>query len=405
MTQPKTENRKHVVVPPRNNTRPDAAISAATARGSRGARRRYGVRRRPRAQSAACFSAVWASRDCPSPVAAFFFRAWLAVMRVVWRQAHFAVGAALVVVAGTGLALLFDWNVALTVTALAVTNEWLFLPTSDLVWMARRGYVSPTCVRLALSAVAAMGADEADGARVAAPEARLVAKLERYRDWQTEEERGGGTRMLGERGGGGVDATPTTRVRRERARRTPTTTTRHRPDPTTRERRATTRLRRGRRAQAREGGTAPRVRDGTVKRPIRIVLRAILRLNGLVPFAERDRGAGAKAQERRGGLFRRLSRRSARRSARRPPRRRRALVPRGRATTPTPRTGGQATWKPSRNALYPTQRRGRTGRCLCVSPLATAGSSAARGMGDAVGRKRARLGKSLRRLCIGRPPR
>ena len=119
----------------------------------------------------------------------FFFRAWLAVMRVVWRQAHFAVGAALAVVAGTGLALLFDWSVAFTVATLAVTNGWLFLPTSDLVWMARRGYVSPAYVRLALSAVAAaVGADEETETREARREARLAAKLERFRNAARTEE-------------------------------------------------------------------------------------------------------------------------------------------------------------------------------------------------------------------------
>ena len=112
--------------------------------------------------------------------AGFFFRAWLAVMRAVWRQAHFAVGAALAVVAGTGLALLLDWSVPFAVTALTVTNGWLFLPTSDLVWMKRRGYVSPAFVRLALVAVAStLGVDEAAETREARREARLAAKLER----------------------------------------------------------------------------------------------------------------------------------------------------------------------------------------------------------------------------------
>ena len=49
----------------------------------------------------------------------------------------------------SGLALLLDWSVPFAVTALTVTNGWLFLPTSDLVWMKRRGYVSPAFVRLA----------------------------------------------------------------------------------------------------------------------------------------------------------------------------------------------------------------------------------------------------------------
>ena len=112
--------------------------------------------------------------------AGFFFRAWLAVMRAVWRQAHFAVGAALAVVAGTGLALLLDWSVPFAVTALTVTNGWLFLPTSDLVWMKRRGYVSPAFVRLALVAVAStLGVDETAETREARREARLAAKLER----------------------------------------------------------------------------------------------------------------------------------------------------------------------------------------------------------------------------------
>ena len=196
-------------------------------------------------------------------VAAFFFRAWLAVMRVVWRQAHFAVGAALVVVAGTGLALLFDWNVALTVTALAVTNGWLFLPTSDLVWMARRGYVSPACVRLALSAVAAaMGADEVTEKRELRREARLVAKLERYRDWQTEEEARRRNPNAGRTRGGAW--TPRRRRARptKRARRTPTTTMRHRPDPTTTTT-ATTRPRGGAALEGARRSSAPRVRDGS----------------------------------------------------------------------------------------------------------------------------------------------
>ena len=112
--------------------------------------------------------------------AGFFFRAWLAVMRAVWRQAHFAVGAALAVVAGTGLALLLDWSVPFAVTALTVTNGWLFLPTSDLVWMKRRGYVSPAFVRLALVAVAStLGVDDTAETREARREARLAAKLER----------------------------------------------------------------------------------------------------------------------------------------------------------------------------------------------------------------------------------
>ena len=112
--------------------------------------------------------------------AGFFFRAWLAVMRAVWRQAHFAVGAALAVVAGTGLALLLDWSVPFAVTALTVTNGWLFLPTSDLVWMKRRGYVSPAFVRLALVVVAStLGVDETTETREARREARLAAKLER----------------------------------------------------------------------------------------------------------------------------------------------------------------------------------------------------------------------------------
>ena len=116
-------------------------------------------------------------------VAGFFFRAWLMVMRVVWRQAHFAVGAALAVVAGTALALLLDWSVPFAVTLLTVTNWWLFLPTSDLVWMAKRGYVSPAYVRLALSALAsAVGVDEAVRKRETEREARLEAKLERFRE-------------------------------------------------------------------------------------------------------------------------------------------------------------------------------------------------------------------------------
>jgi hypothetical protein len=116
-------------------------------------------------------------------VAGFFFRAWLAVMRVVWRQAHFAVGAALAVVAGTALALLLDWSVPFAVTLLTVTNWWLFLPTSDLVWMKRRGYVSPAYVRLALSAFAsAVGVDEDVLKRETERDARLRAKLQRFRD-------------------------------------------------------------------------------------------------------------------------------------------------------------------------------------------------------------------------------
>ena len=116
-------------------------------------------------------------------VAGFFFRAWLAVMRVVWRQAHFAVGAALAVVAGTALALLLDWSVPFAVTLLTVTNWWLFLPTSDLVWMKRRGYVSPAYVRLALSAFAsAVGVDEDVLTRETERDARLRAKLRRFRD-------------------------------------------------------------------------------------------------------------------------------------------------------------------------------------------------------------------------------
>ena len=112
--------------------------------------------------------------------AGFFFRAWLAVMRAVWRQAHFAVGAALAVVAGTGLALLLDWSVPFAVTALTVTNGWLFLPTSDLVWMKRRGYVSPAFVRLALLVVAStLGVDETTETSETRREARLAAKLER----------------------------------------------------------------------------------------------------------------------------------------------------------------------------------------------------------------------------------
>ena len=218
-------------------------------------------------------------------VAAFFFRAWLAVMRAVWRQAHFAVGAALVVVAGTGLALLFDWNVALTVTALAVTNGWLFLPTSDLVWMARRGYVSPACVRLALSAVAAaMGADEVTEKRELRREARLVAKLERYRDWQTEEEARRRNPNAGRTRGGGVDATPTTRASDEAraANADDDDASSAGSDDDDDGDDASSRRRRARR-RAKELSASRSRRF--VKRPIRIVLRAILRLNGLVPFA------------------------------------------------------------------------------------------------------------------------
>ena len=231
----------------------------------------------------------------------FFFRAWLAVMRVVWRQAHFAVGAALAVVAGTGLALLFDWSVAFTVATLAVTNGWLFLPTSDLVWMARRGDVSPAYVRLALSAVAAaVGADEETETREARREARLAAKLERFRNAARTEE--AARRRKNEDGrarGWTADAMPTTETRAPDEDTTKVeaassddddkdgeidgdASSESESDEDSSDLDANAR----RRAFRRRAKKLRALRSRRfVKRPIRVVLRAILRFNGLVRFA------------------------------------------------------------------------------------------------------------------------
>ncbi len=68
-----------------------------------------------------------------------------------------------------------------TVVGGAVTGWWLFLPTEDLGWMRRRGYVSPACVRVLISVLAnflGVG-DEVEKKEMELMEA-LTAKVGRY---------------------------------------------------------------------------------------------------------------------------------------------------------------------------------------------------------------------------------
>ena len=267
-------------------------------------------------------------------VAGFFFRAWLMVMRVVWRQAHFAVGAALAVVAGTALALLLDWSVPFAVTLLTVTNWWLFLPTSDLVWMAKRGYVSPAYVRLALSALAsAVGVDEAVRKRETRREARLEAKLERFREsrdvfLRTKRREKNDASRVNERWT--ADAMPTERASRAKDETEETdgdvfaSDDDDEGDGFAKKKKTETHAGRAassassdsdsdsdsekddwevaRRKAKRRAKKLRALRSRRfVKTPIRIALRAVLRFNGLVPF--RDETEAQFARRRNGDAF------------------------------------------------------------------------------------------------------
>ena len=123
----------------------------------------------------------WGLGKASLTVAKFLFGVWLVVAKIFWRQAHFVVGIGLSIVCGVFLSLLLDTNVGVTVLCVSVINWWLFLPTEDLVWMRRRGYVSPACVRVLISVLAnflGVG-DEVEKKEMELMEA-LTAKVGRY---------------------------------------------------------------------------------------------------------------------------------------------------------------------------------------------------------------------------------
>ena len=128
-------------------------------------------------------SIAWDSVKASWSVFKFFASMWHVVAKFFWRQAHFGVGVGLSVTLGVLLSLALNTSVFVTVLVVSLTTWHLFLPTEDLVWMSRRGYVSPAYVRVGMSVLASfVGIDDEVETAEREAEAALAAKVKRYED-------------------------------------------------------------------------------------------------------------------------------------------------------------------------------------------------------------------------------